>query len=97
MPYSPDKRQAKWQQAARRRYKALQDFMREQKRGKDCERCGFDDPRTFHFHHRDPKQKRFTISKVKQLTPRWKERILSEIAKCDVLCANCHAIEHRQL
>lgn len=58
-----------------------------------CQRCGFQDIRALEFHHRDPSQKSFGVSQAiaRGLA---KQRILDEIAKCEVICANCHAIEH---
>lgn len=44
------------------------------------------------FHHRDPATKKFQVGQNQ-----WGRRrsvILEEIAKCDVLCANCHQIQH---
>jgi hypothetical protein len=56
-----------------------------------CIDCGYaDDPVALHFDHRDPSQKLFTIAKG--LT-RALDKLLAEIAKCDVRCANCHAIK----
>ena len=56
-----------------------------------CERCGFDHPAALDFHHKDPTQKSFGISANKHIG---KEKVLEEIKKCKVLCANCHRIEH---
>ena len=44
------------------------------------------------FHHRDPTKKKFLVSE--QLRMGGKERILNEISKCEVVCANCHRIIH---
>jgi hypothetical protein len=71
----------------------LREFIREQKQGKSCIRCGIADHRVLDFHHRDPSQKRASLSKL------WKQNagrraIMDEIAKCDLLCANCHRILH---
>lgn len=55
-----------------------------------CIDCGYrEHPAALQFDHRDPKTKRFSIAKG--LT-RSKRAILAEIAKCEVRCANCHAI-----
>jgi hypothetical protein len=55
-----------------------------------CVDCGESNILTLHFDHRDPVEKSFSIgSERKRL--RW-EVIEAEIAKCDVRCANCHAI-----
>lgn len=56
-----------------------------------CVQCGFDDSRALVFHHRDPSTKSFTVANHNK---RSRETLLNEIAKCDVLCANCHAIHH---
>lgn len=56
-----------------------------------CARCSNHDLRVLQFHHRDPSTKAYSVANMKSM--RW-ERILEEIAKCDVLCANCHSIEH---
>ncbi len=59
-----------------------------------CRRCGFDNPAALDFHHKDPKDKEFTIGDAIAQTLSI-PRIKREIAKCEVLCANCHRIEHR--
>jgi hypothetical protein len=40
------------------------------------------------FHHRDPSQKLFQV--CQSAVGRRTEAILAEMAKCTVLCANCH-------
>jgi hypothetical protein len=76
---------AEQQRENRRRYA-------EYKATLSCERCGFSHPAALHFHHKDPNQKAFGVADgVKSMS--W-ERLLSEIQKCEVLCANCHAIQH---
>lgn len=61
-----------------------------------CERCGFSHPAAITFHHKDPSQKELAIADA--LVKGWgKKRILEEISKCEILCANCHAIEHFNL
>lgn len=43
------------------------------------------------FHHRDSDEKMGTIGQVRH----WpKEKLLAEIEKCDVVCANCHRWLH---
>src|ERR1017187_10213051 len=67
-------------------------LMRELKMGRKCQSCGEDHPACLHFHHRNPSEKEFGISRGITL---WsKKKILAEIEKCDVLCANCHAKLH---
>ena len=57
-----------------------------------CSRCGFDDPRALHFHHHDG-NKEANIADLVSCGASM-ETIQKEAAKCIVLCANCHAIEH---
>lgn len=55
-------------------------------------RCDYDKhPAAMEFHHRDPTQKDFTIADVANRA--W-EVIRAELDKCDLLCSNCHRIEH---
>jgi len=58
-----------------------------------CERCGFKHPAALDFHHKDPSQKEFPIN-YGNFGKRSKEEIMKEIAKCEILCSNCHRIEH---
>lgn len=61
--------------------------------GGKCIKCGYNKyPEVMEFHHRDPLQKDFNVSK-KGLTRSW-ERVRKEIEKCDLLCANCHRELH---
>lgn len=58
-----------------------------------CQECGENHPACLVFHHRDPNQKDTNISKA--ANQGWgKKRILVEVEKCDVLCANCHRKLH---
>jgi hypothetical protein len=57
-----------------------------------CERCGFSDWRALDFHHRDPQQKSLEVANL--VRGNSLDIIKAEIAKCSVLCANCHRITH---
>jgi hypothetical protein len=74
----------------------LQDFYKELKENLACAQCGENHPATLHFHHRDPQLKTFNVSTYIQHAYGI-ERIKNEIAKCTVLCANCHAKLHYEL
>ena len=58
-----------------------------------CYRCGIHDFRCLEFHHLDPTTKAFNISTELGKSISIK-RLLAEISKCIVLCANCHKLEH---
>jgi hypothetical protein len=45
----------------------------------------------FAFDHLDPALKSFALSKAYQITGITKEQIDDEIAKCELVCHNCHA------
>jgi hypothetical protein len=58
-----------------------------------CQRCGFANPVALQFHHLNPDEKDIAISTA--INKGWgRARISEEIEKCEVICANCHAVEH---
>lgn len=55
-----------------------------------CADCGVQyPPFVMDFDHRNPAEKSFTISVGLTHTL---DRLAEEIAKCDVVCANCHRV-----
>lgn len=58
-----------------------------------CIECGENHPAALDFHHKNPKK---TDKKVNELVSdgHAKARISEEIAKCVVLCSNCHRKHH---
>lgn len=57
-----------------------------------CADCGLFYPYyVMDFDHRDPSTKKFGIA-VERLRHIPTQRLLAEIAKCDVVCANCHRV-----
>ena len=56
-----------------------------------CQRCKADHPAVLDFHHHED-NKLFTVSEG--LDRYSEKKMLEEIAKCEVLCANCHRIHH---
>lgn len=73
----------------RARYETMKLFIDSHK--KECSKCGITDTRVLDFHHKDRNNKVFSLGSTKR--SRSKEKILIEIEKCIVLCANCHRIE----
>jgi hypothetical protein len=63
------------------------------KKDSGCVTCGERDTLVLDFHHRDPKDK---VSKLPTMTSRAWPEVEKELEKCTVLCANCHAREHRK-
>jgi len=61
-----------------------------------CQQCGEADPACLDFHHRDPSHKIFSVAFLASQGYSI-DRIMAEIEKCDLLCANCHRkLEARQ-
>lgn len=58
---------------------------------KNCAICGISDIRVLDFDHINPKTKDFSVAKGLSNLYTW-DKILVEIDKCRILCANCHRI-----
>jgi hypothetical protein len=84
-------RKMSWQQ---RRRDEMRLWWRALKATLCCMECGESAPECLHLHHRDPREKEIDVSAAVANACWSRERILTEIAKCDVLCANCHAKHH---
>ena len=77
----------------RQRQREILDWFRRYKSTLKCVDCGIKHPAVLCFHHRDPKNKDFTISDdILRVTSI--KRLRNEIEKCDVVCMNCHAKRH---
>lgn len=63
--------------------------------GGKCAKCGGIFPSyVYDFHHRDPSEKEDAIGNY---INNWSvKRMAKEVVKCDLLCANCHRIEHHE-
>ena len=71
----------------------MRKWVSEYKMEQGCQHCDFKAkiPAQLHLDHRDPATKTKN-GNGRAYEPSWRrERIQEEIAKCDVLCANCHA------
>lgn len=75
------------------RVEELKAKLKEYKQGKSCEFCGENHPACLEFHHKDPSTKTLEVSKASRYGWAWKQ-VLEEIAKCIILCANCHRKWH---
>ena len=58
-----------------------------------CARCGFQHPAALQFHHWDDGRKEFDVSSA-VASGKSVGQIEREILKCEVICANCHLINH---
>lgn len=73
----------------RERHARTRAKLAEYKASRGCADCGEEDSRVLQFHHRG--DKRFQISHYVGLA--W-DTLMREVAKCDILCANCHIKRH---
>ena len=75
-----------------RRHK-IRDWWHNFKRTLACKVCGENKYYMLDFHHRDPEEKDENLGNA--VTIGWsKERILKEVEKCDIYCANHHRELH---
>jgi hypothetical protein len=81
-------RQCRYAAVTNRRRRVKEILVKES--GGKCQRCGYDRfAGALQFHHRDPAQKVFGLAL--NGSARSLSRARDEVAKCDLLCANCHA------
>lgn len=75
----------------KKRYKEKAKKLINFKKTLQCKKCGEKRFYLFDFHHRNPDEKDYSISDNPRASL---ESIQDEIAKCDVLCSNCHREWH---
>lgn len=74
------------------RKKDIKNTLLEYKKSLKCEKCGYSNFRALQFHHHNS-DKEYTVADMVKSGFSF-NKILNEISKCQVLCANCHQIEH---
>ena len=80
---------------ARKRRSDYRQWLTDLKMSLKCIKCGESRHWVLEFHHRDPSKKEGSISRL--LRGGSKKKVLEEIKKCDVLCANCHRTRHAKI
>lgn len=93
---TPEYRQAEYQRRSERakayvnrRRKATRKLL-DAIKNVPCMDCGGTfHPAAMQFDHRDPSTK---VANVGQMTNHSLQKVMEEVAKCDIVCANCHAI-----
>jgi len=68
-------------------------WLRAEKAKRGCAVCAERDPVVLDFHHRDPSTKSFSLGGAVGLHL-GHTKLIREMAKCDVLCSNCHRRRH---
>lgn len=82
-----------YKEKAHERKLKLLEWYREYKSTLKCTKCPEDHPACLDFHHLDPKEKDRNIIQMVRAGVSL-EKILKEIAKCIVICSNCHRKIH---
>jgi hypothetical protein len=72
---------------------AVREWVEEYKAKSKCCVCGENHPATLDFHHKDPTQKDFSISRGGH-SIRSLKKVKEEVAKCEIICSNCHRKLH---
>jgi hypothetical protein len=75
------------------RLSRINDIINEIKSEKSCMFCGESHPAALDFHHRNPEEKLYQVSKMRGRDYSM-EKVLAEIEKCDLICSNCHRKIH---
>lgn len=86
---------------ADKQYVQMKDFVLDKfklqiiNKGGKCERCGYNKCEgALQFHHLNPNEKAFALSNINISKTVDMNKLLKEVDKCILLCANCHAEEH---
>ena len=85
----------KYKLKTKTRRETILDWFIENKRKLICEKCGENRYWVLDFHHTDSQNKDMDISKM--IRGYGKEKIITEMNKCIVLCSNCHRDLHYTL
>lgn len=80
---------ARMTQLRKERYAKVQEY----KSSLGCKICGEKRYWVLDLHHRNSDEKEKAIADMLRKNVSW-EKILKELEKCDVLCANCHRDYH---
>jgi len=76
------------------RKQALRKWFNDYKKTLSCSKCNEKHPVCLEFHHDNENEKQFGVSDCIEQRGFSREKILAEVGKCTVLCANCHRKYH---
>lgn len=69
------------------------DYIKNYKEERGCSRCGEKHHACLQFHHRNPEEKEDAVANLMTRNLSL-DKIIKEMEKCDVICANCHIKLH---
>jgi hypothetical protein len=82
-----------YKQRAKESNKRYVQWFKEIKNSLVCTKCGENRPACIEFHHPEHSKKETTVATM--IRKQWsRKRVLEEIAKCEILCSNCHKDFH---
>ncbi len=75
-----------------RRIEENKAWYKEYKSKLSCSECGFNNPKALQFHHTDDNKE----GNIGEMIHNGNsiDKVITEINKCVVLCANCHMVHH---
>ncbi len=79
--------EGKWHKHHVKRVVGNRQFLWDYLKSHPCVSCGESNPIVLEFNHVDPSTK---IAEVSFFIKRTRTKLITEIEKCEVLCANCH-------
>lgn len=84
----------KHRESEQKRYHKRREILQNIKMKTGCVDCGYNEhPAALHFDHMPSEKKQFGIAQ--NHSRKW-ETLIQEIQKCEVVCANCHAVRTDQ-
>lgn len=78
----------RYKENTRRRKESLRDYVRKLKESSPCTDCGVSYP--YYVMDFDHLPEHIKLNQVGFFTERSKSKLLDEIAKCELVCSNCH-------
>lgn len=92
-PVERQEYQRRYQKNYRKQKRERFNELRAAVKASGCVRCPEKDVRCLDLHHKDPTGKEFNVSHALHKGVS-EAKLVAELMKCEVLCANCHRKEH---
>ena len=92
--YTPQQRASYYDRVIKPRFHKRKDRLRRYMERRGCDTCGYNKHHSaLQWDHRIPRHEDPTATKVgNMIATNSLKKIFEELRKCDLLCANCHAI-----
>ncbi len=87
-----ERNKEKYRSYMKKSYDKRRELYIDYKKELKCQKCGENHSACLVFHHKNSEEKDFDIAG--SIHTKSVKRVMDEIVKCDVLCANCHRKLH---